>query len=152
LDSINQYRVANALGATTFYPNGNRFRALIVEDDENTRLMYQAHFSLWAIPIDLVMYASAMEALLDIPAMHPEILLTDLNMPNIDGFEFLKTLREHKLFASMPIIVITGLSNEQIELRGGLPKDVQILQKPVDMEWLRGFLEALITIRNRGTV
>jgi DNA-binding response OmpR family regulator len=51
------------------------------------------------------------------------------------------------LFSTLPIIVLTGLSNEQIAHKGGLPRDVQVLQKPIDMEWLRGFLEALITVR-----
>lgn len=147
LQSIQEYQFANNLEPTAWYSNDVRLRALVVEDDENTRLMYQAHFDRWALPIDVVMYASAMEALIDMPAMQPQVLLTDLNMPNTDGFKFLKTLREHKLFASLPIIVITGLTNEQIESRGGLPKEVQILQKPIDMEWLRGFLEALITVR-----
>jgi CheY-like chemotaxis protein len=109
--------------------------------------MYQAYFDRWALPLDVVMYASAMEALLDMPAMQPQVLLTDLNMPNMDGFKFLKTVREHKLFSSLPIIVLTGLSIDQIALKGGLPKDVQVLQKPIDMEWLRGFLQALITVR-----
>jgi DNA-binding response OmpR family regulator len=68
-------------------------------------------------------------------------------MPDMDGFKFIKTLREHKLFALLPVIAITGLTTTQIEEKGGLPKDVQILQKPIDMEWLRGFLDAIITVR-----
>ena len=147
LQSIQEYQFANNLEPTAWYSNDLRLRALVVEDDENTRLMYQAHFDRWALPLDVVMYASAMEALLDMPAMQPQVLLTDLNMPNMDGFKFLQTVREHKLFSSLPIIVLTGLSSDQIALKGGLPKDVQILQKPTDMEWLRGFLEALITVR-----
>ena len=147
LQSIQEYQFANNLEPTAWYTNDVRLRALVVEDDESTRLMYQAYFDRWALPLDVVMYASAMEALLDMPAMQPQVLLTDLNMPNMDGFKFLKTVREHKLFSSLPIIVLTGLSNDQIALKGGLPKDVQVLQKPIDMEWLRGFIEALITIR-----
>jgi hypothetical protein len=42
---------------------------------------------------------------------------------------------------------MTGLTDQQILEKGGLPKEVQILHKPIDMEWLRGFLEALITVR-----
>jgi CheY-like chemotaxis protein len=82
------------------------------------------------------------------PTMRPQILLPDLNMPKIDGFKFLKTLREHKLFSNLHIIVMTGLSDQQIQEKGGLPHDVQLLRKPIDMEWVRGFLEALISIRN----
>lgn len=147
LQSIQEYQLVNNLKPTAWFANDARLRALVVEDDENTRLMYQAHFDKWSLPIDVVMYASAMEALLDMPSMQPQVLLTDLNMPNMDGFRFLQTVREHKFFSSLPIIVLTGLSSDQINLKGGLPKDVQVLQKPIDMEWLRGFLEALITVR-----
>jgi excisionase family DNA binding protein len=147
LQSIQEYQLSNNLESTVWYSEDGRLLALVVEDDESTRLMYQAHFDRWALPLDVVMYSSAMEALLDMPAMQPQVLLTDLNMPNLDGFKFLKTVREHKLFSLLPIVVLTGLSNEQIVRKGGLPKDVQVLQKPIDMEWLRGFLEALITVR-----
>ena len=151
LQSIQEYQNANNLETTIWYSNDLKLRVLVVEDDESTRLMYQAYFDRWALPLDVTMYASAMEVLLDMPAMQPQVLLTDLNMPEMDGFKFLKTLREHKLFATLPIIVITGLSSEQIQQKGGLPKEVQILQKPIDMEWLRGFLDALITVRKINT-
>jgi excisionase family DNA binding protein len=151
LQSIQEYQYANNLETTIWYSHDSKLRVLVVEDDESTRLMYQAYFDRWALPLDVTMYASAMEALLDMPAMQPQVLLTDLNMPEMDGFKFLKTLREHKLFATLPIIVMTGLSSEQIQQKGGLPKEVQILQKPIDMEWLRGFLDALITVRKINT-
>lgn len=147
LQSIKEYQLANKLESATFYSNDSNLRVLVVEDDENTRLMYQAYFDRWSLPLDVKMYASAMEALIDMPAMRPQILMTDLNMPKIDGFKFLKTLNEHRLFSSLPIIVMTGLSDAQIQERGGLPHEVQLLRKPIDMEWVRGFLEALIKIR-----
>lgn len=147
LQSIQEYQYANNLESASLYSNDTKLRVLVVEDDESSRLMYQAYFDRWSLPLDVVIYASAMEALLDMPAMQPQVLLTDLNMPDMDGFKFIKTLREHKLFALLPVIAITGLTATQIEEKGGLPKDVQILQKPIDMEWLRGFLDAIITVR-----
>lgn len=147
LQSIQEYQYANNLEPASWYSNDAKLRVLVVEDDESSRLMYQAYFDRWCLPLDVVIYASAMEALLDMPAMQPQVLLTDLNMPDMDGFKFIKTLREHKLFALLPVIAITGLTTTQIEEKGGLPNDVQILQKPIDMEWLRGFLDAIITVR-----
>jgi excisionase family DNA binding protein len=147
LQSIQEYQYANNLEPASLYSNDTKLRVLVVEDDESSRLMYQAYFDRWSLPLDVVIYASAMEALLDMPAMQPQVLLTDLNMPDMDGFKFIKTLSEHKLFALLPVIAITGLTATQIEEKGGLPKDVQILQKPIDMEWLRGFLDAIITVR-----
>lgn len=148
LQSIKEYQISNKLEPASFFSGYASLRVLLVEDDEDTRMMYQAFFHRWSLPLDVTMYASAMEALIDMPAMRPQILLTDLNMPKVDGFKFLKTLREHKLFSSLHIIVMTGLSDQQIQERGGLPNDVQLLRKPIDMEWVRGFLEALISIRN----
>ena len=148
LKSIQEYQFANNLETSILHSSDAKLRVLVVEDDENTRLMYQAFFDRWSLPLDVTMYASAMEALIDMPAMRPQILLTDLNMPKIDGFKFLKTLREHRLFSNLPIIVMTGLSDEQIQERGGLPHEVQLLRKPINMEWVRGFLGGLISIRN----
>lgn len=148
LQSIKEYQISNKLEPAIFFLNDSSLRVLVVEDDEDTRLMYKAFFDRWSLPLDVTMYASAMEALIDMPTMRPQILLTDLNMPKIDGFKFLKTLREHKLFSNLHIIVMTGLSDQQIQEKGGLPHDVQLLRKPIDMEWVRGFLEALISIRN----
>ena len=130
-----------------FYPTFARLKLLLVEDDETSRLMYQAYFDRWSLPLDVVMYASAIEALLDMSSMQPQALLTDLNMPAMNGFEFIKILREHKLFSSLPIIAITGLTADEIACKGGLPEDVLILTKPIDMEWLRGFLGGIIAIQ-----
>lgn len=147
LQSIKKYQIDCNLEPAHWYSIDDKLRVLVVEDDEITRLMYQAYFDRWALPLDVTMYASAIEALLDMPAMQPQVLLTDLNMPDMDGFKFIKALREHKLFVLLPIIAITGLTAVQIEERGGLTVDVQILQKPIDMEWLHGFLGAIITMR-----
>lgn len=147
LQSIHEYQIAHNLVPASIYLSDTKLRVLVVEDDENTRLMYQAYFDSWVLPLDIVMYASAMEALLDMPAMHPQVLITDLKMPNMDGFKFIKTLREHKLFMNLPIIVITGLTKDQIESKGGVPSDVQLLTKPIDMEWLKGYFDALIAMK-----
>ncbi len=148
LQSIHEYLLANKLEVSTGLCDKGRLRVLLIEDDEDTRVMYQAYLDQWALQLDVVMYASAMEALLDMPTLQPQLLLTDLNMPGMDGFKFLKTVREHKLFEPLPIIVMTGLSDDEIKQRGGLPRDVQILRKPIDMKWLRGFLEALINLKS----
>lgn len=147
IQSIQEYQYANNLEPTPWHVNNAKLRVLVVEDDASTRQMYQAYFDRWALPLDVVMYASAMQALLDMPTLQPQLLLTDLNMPDMDGFKFLKTLHEHKIFSALPVIVMTGLSASQIESRGGMPREVQVLQKPIDMEWLRGFLDALITVK-----
>ncbi len=42
---------------------------------------------------------------------------------------------------------MTGLSDEEIQEQGGLPEGVKVLHKPVDVEWLKGFFDALMSVR-----
>ncbi len=145
--SIQEYQRRHNLSQASSSAAEDCLRVLVVEDDENTRLMLQANFEKWGLPIDAVMYASAMEALLDMPSLQPQVLLTDLRMPNVDGFQFLKTLSQHALFSSLAIVAITGMSAKEVQAKGGLPDGVQLLQKPIDLDWLRGFFDALMSMR-----
>ena len=147
LKSIQEYQRRHNLAPASMMQGEDRLRVLVVEDDESTRLMLQANFDQWGLPLDVVMYASAMEALLDMPSLQPQLLLTDLRMPNVDGFEFLKTLSTHALFSNLAVVVITGMSAEDVRAKGGLPDGVQLLLKPIDMDWLHGFLDALMSVR-----
>lgn len=147
LKSIQEYQHRHNLHPNALMHGEERLKVLVVEDDEATRLMLQMNFDRWGLPLDVIMYTSAIEAMLDIPSLHPQVLLTDLVMPGVDGFEFVKTLNEHASSRSMAVVAMTGLCPEQVKDMGGLPEGVQLLLKPIDLEWLRGFLGALISVR-----
>jgi hypothetical protein len=147
LKSIQEYQRRHNLHPNALMHGEERLKVVVVEDDEATRLMLQLNFERWDLPLDIMVYASAIEAMLDIPSLHPQVLLTDLMMPRVDGFEFVKTLNEHPIFRSMAVVAMTGLSPEQVQEKGGLPEGVQLLLKPIDLEWLRGYLGALISVR-----
>jgi excisionase family DNA binding protein len=147
LKSIQEYQHRHNLHPNALMHGEERLKVLVVEDDEATRVMLQMNFDRWGLPLDVIMYTSAIEAMLDIPSLHPQVLLTDLVMPGVDGFEFVKTLNEHASFRSMAVVAMTGLNSQQVKDMGGLPEGVQLLLKPIDLEWLRGFLGALISVR-----
>ena len=147
LQSIQDYQRRHNLAPSSMIQGEDRLRVLVVEDDESTRLMLQANFDQWGLALDVIMYASAMEAMLDMPSLQPQVLLTDLKMPNMDGFELLKILSSHNLFSKLTVVVMTGMSPEDVQNKGGLPDGVQLLQKPIDMDWLHGFFDALMSVR-----
>jgi DNA-binding response OmpR family regulator len=120
---------------------------MVVEDDDNTRAMYQAHFDEWDLPVDAILQASAIEALLDTSLVNPQVLITDLRMPGIDGVAMLRQLSAHPLYAHLAVIVITGLNEEDIKAYGELPPGTHVLQKPVDMGWLKGYFQAMLSLR-----
>lgn len=118
---------------------------LIVEDDENTRELYKACFEDWNLPVDLSLMGSALEALVDIATLRPDLLITDLDMPGVDGLEMLKVLRRNPALANMQVLTVTGMSEEAVNARGGLPAGTLFRQKPLNFDWLQGYVTALLS-------
>jgi excisionase family DNA binding protein len=145
LSSINAYLVKNSpqLARVDIDPK-HRLRVLLVEDDEATRDLYQCQFDEWELPVDCTWMPSALQAMMDIASMQPDLLITDLSMPGVDGIEMLKTLKRNQNLASMQIVVISGLASEVVEARGGLPEHAHLMQKPINFDWLHGYLTALV--------
>ena len=145
LNSINSYLAKNSpqLARADTDPK-HRLRVLLVEDDEATRDLYQCQFDEWELPVDCTWMPSALQAMMDMSSMQPDLLITDLSMPGVDGIEMLKTLKRNQNLASMQIVVISGLASEAVEARGGLPEHAHLMQKPINFDWLHGYLTALI--------
>ena len=92
--------------------------------------------------------SSGLEALIDMSSIQPDVLIADLNMPGVDGFELLRTIRHTPQFNRMTCLVVSALSQEDIAARGGLPEGTVFMAKPINMQWFNGFVTALIA----GTV
>ena len=59
LQSIQDYQRRHNLAPASMMQGEDRLRVLVVEDDENTRLMLQANFDQWGLPLDAVMFENA---------------------------------------------------------------------------------------------
>ena len=119
------------------------FRALLVEDDDLTRKMLIQFFENSISPIEYKALASGMEALIEISNFNPDVLITDLGMPGLDGFELLRTIRQDPKFKSMSILVLTALTDNDIQKKGGLPEGCIIVSKPVNHQWFKGFFTGI---------
>lgn len=122
-------------------------RALVVEDDEVTLAVIKTAVDGWSLPIECIYMSSGVKALLEIGSLRPHVLLTDLMMPGVDGFDLVATLDRDPAFSSLLILAITGLSPEDIQAKGGLPERVQVLKKPLNLAWLQGYFSALVAQR-----
>lgn len=131
-------------------PPGQRLRVLLVEDDESAGELYACLFDEWDLPIDCTWMSSALEAMMDIASMRPDVLITDLSMPGVDGIEMLRTLQRNHHLAAMQIVVISGLPAQAIAGRGGLPPQARLIHKPVNTDWLHGYLSALVDRRQKA--
>jgi excisionase family DNA binding protein len=145
MQSIRNYQRQH--GLTEVPEKTSFFKVLVVEDDAAMLEVFKSTINGWTLPVDCSLMSSAMEALIDINTIKPDLLITDLNMPGVDGFELTRTLRANTSFSSMVLVAMTGLSSAEISERGGLPAQVVTMQKPVDMRWLQGFIAALVAVR-----
>ena len=67
-----------------------------------------------------------------------------LRMPGVDGLEMLRALKRNAQLADMQIVVISGLPAAAIKARGGLPLHAHLHGKPVNFDWLQGFMTAMV--------
>ena len=127
----------------------SRLRVMVVEDDEDARELYRCNFEEWDLPIDCTWMPSAIEAMMDIASMRPDLLITDLSMPGVDGLEMLRALKRNSNLSEMHIVVVSGLSPQAIASRGGFPAYAHLQTKPINFDWLQGFMTALIPANSR---
>jgi len=80
----------------------------------------------------------------------PDLLIADLNMPAMDGFQMLRTLRRMPEMDDLEIVVVTGLSAAEIAA-GGLPAGMPVLEKPIPFDELERMASALAIHLGRKT-
>lgn len=111
---------------------GNRpLNVVLVEDDKMTQKLYELNFQSFRTPYDLHVASSGYEGLRLVGKYQPDLLLTDLRMPGIDGFEMIKEMQGATELNNLRIVVITGMEPDEIFSRGGLPEAITVLTKPV---------------------
>lgn len=86
-------------------------KILLIEDDEFLRKMYAT--KLENSGFDVIIASNGEEAIGILPKDKPDIILTDILMPKKDGFEFLREMRSLPEYKSIPVIVLTNLSEDQ---------------------------------------
>jgi DNA-binding response OmpR family regulator len=100
---------------------------LLVEDHADTRTMY-ADFLRDLFEVDQA--ADGEEALAFIRKRAPDLVITDLSLPRVDGFELVKRIRADEALQNVLIICLSGYSDDAHE-RGALEAGAdQVLQKP----------------------
>ncbi len=120
---------------------GRSFRVFIAEDDPDLVALYQMVMKSWKLPLEISVAGDGFRALMEIGSLKPDFLILDLNLPGMDGFALIRTLRGMPDLETTDIVTVSGLSLEDIEARGGLPDSVMLLQKPIPFDQLRERIE-----------
>jgi len=119
----------------------SRLRVMVVEDEPELLRLFTMVIAGWDLPIDVTPASDGFEALLRMGQQCPDLLVTDLNMPGMDGFKMIESLRGvGQAYDDMEIVVVTALSDADIARRGGLPGQVRVFHKPVPFDELESLV------------
>lgn len=114
-----------------------RLRVMVVEDEPELLRLFTMVIAGWDLPVDVTPASDGFEALLRMGQQCPDLLVTDLNMPGMDGFKMIESLRGvGPAYDDLEVIVVTALSEAEIQQRGGLPSQVRVFHKPVPFDEL----------------
>ena len=90
--------------------------ALIADDSPTVRKFVT--FALKSMNIEVIPATDGMDALEKITNHKPDLIITDLNMPNVDGYELIQSLRNSEEYTDVPIIILSSESEEEDKLKG----------------------------------
>ena len=110
---------------------------LLVEDDGELLELTKEIVAHWGWPVRLLVAGNGSDGLRQAGVDKPVVIVTDLMMPDMDGFQMLKKLVEMQDLHVSRTVVVTGMDDQQINAHGGVPAGVEVLHKPIPYERLK---------------
>lgn len=126
-------------------------RVLLVEDDVDDQFIAKKRLEASGKVSEVLCFSNG-EELIDymteqgfhdrsVMWLQPTVIILDLNMPRVDGFEILRQLKSDSFLRAIPVIVVSGnASQENVQLAHNLKADA-FFTKPMNVYKLQSFLE-----------
>ncbi len=121
-----------------------RLRVLVIDDEPDLLRLYKAKMAKWAIAPQVNACLSAVTGLIRIGYTQPDLLILDLQMADMDGFELLRVLVKMPEIKKTNIVVITGLDAFAVAEKGGVPAGVEVMPKPIPFERLQDIATRIV--------
>ena len=122
-------------------------KIMVVEDDASLREIYSIR--LTAEGYEIVSAGDGEEALATAVREHPDLILSDVMMPKISGFDMLDILRSTPETSNIKVIVMTALSSEDQRKRGeNLGADRYLVKSQVGIEDVINVVHEVLNDRN----
>ena len=129
------------LARTVTSLSDNPVSIVVVEDNEQEIILYKKKFELWNMDATVHICNDGYEGLMIIGKLSPDIIISDLMMPNMDGFEMLRAIRKKPELEHCKLIAVSALTEDEIKHRGGLPEDVIAFRKPLPFNELKKLIQ-----------
>ena len=127
-------------------PNQQGYTLLLVEDHDEMRQFIAEQLELHFI---VETASDGNEALAILGERHIDIIVTDIMMPNMDGFELCKKVKSDINISHIPIVLLTARNDIQSKIEGLKAGAESYLEKPFSIKYLRQQLLSILDNRRR---
>lgn len=115
---------------------------LVADDDVGTRLSISDYLEISGYSV--VTAENGQEALDMVETCQPHLIVTDITMPRMDGYEFVRRVRQKPAFRLLPVVFLTARTHIQERIRGYQLGCDLYLPKPFDLEELGAVVRNLL--------
>ncbi len=117
---------------------------LIVEDNQDVRYFIRSHFE----SVYSIYEAKNGQEGLDIATeVIPDVIISDILMPDVDGYEFCKKIKKDDRTSHIPVLLLTALHSKEHEMEGLSCGADDYITKPFDISILQTKIENLLQVR-----
>ena len=118
------------------------FKILVVDDDLGTRLSIGDYLELSGY--EVVTANDGQEGLVMVNKHHPDLIVTDIIMPQMNGYELVRQVRQKANFRLLPVILLTARTQTQERILGYQSGCDLYLPKPFELEELAAAINNLL--------
>lgn len=115
---------------------------LVADDDLGTRLSISDYLEISGYSV--LMAADGQEALAMVEAYHPHLMVTDIVMPRLNGYELVRCVRQHPAFRLLPVIFLTTRNKTEERIQGYQSGADLYLPKPFELQELGAAIRNLL--------
>ena len=115
-------------------------RVLVVDDSETIRR--SAEIFLRLTGFEVILASDGFDALSKICDFNPDLILVDIMMPKLDGYQMCQIVREHPAYAKTPVIMLSSKDGVFDRARGRIAGSNQYLTKPFTRDGLLNAVNA----------
>lgn len=120
-------------------------RIQVIEDEQSLQRLYARAIGSWQLPIELRQSLDGYRGLLELGRFEPDLLVLDLNLPNIDGFEVIEAIQSQGMLDQLQLLVVTALDVQPVQARiDAIVPGVEVLPKPIPFDRIQQAAEQLL--------
>jgi two-component system OmpR family response regulator len=139
-------RIAKRAAEARKLAKGEKITVLVVEDDAQLAKLVRMFLTMHELVPRMAANKDEIVAALRL-VPKPDVVLLDVVLPDIDGFEVLSRLKQHPVLKSVPVIMMTAKATREAVLKGLARGADGYLTKPFDVEVISQAVESVLGIR-----